>query len=281
MQGHLRIGAVAQLLGITTKTVRHYHKLGLLREPDRTAAGYRLYDAHDLLRLHQIRRLQALGLALHQIRTVLGTPESAPTLRGVLGALRDDVERQIALLVARREEIDHLLAGGLEQGLEEPRPAPATLAWLDDLLDAHLPEASAAVREQEERVLALLDSFAWPSEYVAGWHGLAEHYAAHPEALHGLHALSERLAALAHQPSNPAVLRELAADFQRYQREYPLPTALLPDFADPGQPFARAFGDLLRARLSPAQQQLMALLDDPSHTSTDPTMTASQKGASQ
>lgn len=283
MQGRLRIGAVAQLLGITAKTVRHYHKLGLLREPDRTAAGYRLYDATDLLRLRQIRRLQTLGLSLHQIGTVLGTPGAAPTLRGVLGALRDDVERQIALLVARREEIDRVLAGNLGREIEEPRPTPATLARIEDLLGTHLPEVSAEVRQQEERVWALIESFNWPSEYVTGWHGIAEHYAAQPEALRVLHALSERMAALAHQPPDPALLRALADDFQRYQREHPFPAALLPGFADPEQPFARAFGDLLRAQLAPAQQQLMALLDDTpgSPEPTDPPTTDVKKGAPQ
>ncbi len=263
MQGQLRIGEIAKLLGVTTKTVRHYHKLDLLREPTRTAAGYRLYEASDLLRLHQIRRLQALGLSLQQIRAVLGTPETAPTLRGVLGTLRDEVERQIALLMARREEIDRLLDGDLDRALEEPRPTPATLAQIEELLATHLPEVSDEVRRQEERVWALIEAFDWPREYVAGFHGIAEHYAAHPEALHGLHALSERMIALAHQPPDPAALHELAEDFRRYQRDYPLPIGLLPDIDDPAQPFARAFGELLRAQLDPAQRQLMALLDDP------------------
>jgi len=280
MQGRLQIGAVAQLLGVTTKTVRHYHKLGLLREPDRTAAGYRLYGAADLLRLHQIRRLQALGLSLQQIRPVLGTTESDPTLRGVLGALRDDVEHQIALLVARRAEIDRLLAGDLGRAIEEPRPTPATLARMEELLGIHLTEVSAAVREQEERGWAMIEAFAWPREYIVGWHSIVEHYAAHPEALRRLHPLSERLAALAHQPIDPAVLRELADDFQAYQREHPFPTALLPAFADPEQPFARVFGDLLRAQLDPAQQQLMTLLHDTpgSPGPADPPVSDRKKG---
>lgn len=251
MQSQLRIGEVARLLGVTTKTVRHYHKLGLLREPTRTAAGYRLYDAGALLHLHQIRRLQALGLSLQQIHTVLGTPDTAPTLGGVLGAVRADVERQIALLVARREAIDRLLGGDLGAGIEELRPTPAAIARLGEL------------RRQEERVWALIEAFDWPGEYVAGFHAITEHYAAHPEALRELHALSERMLALAHLPPEAPEVHELAAAFRRFQRDYPIPTALLPDVTDPAQPFARAFGELLRAQLDPAQQRLMALLGDP------------------
>ena len=277
----LRIGEVARLLGVTTKTVRHYHMLGLLREPTRTAAGYRLYDASDLLRLHQIRRLQALGLSLQQIRAVLGSPDSAPSLRGVLVALRDDLERQIALLVTRREEIVRLLASDPRNAIEEPRPTPATLARIDALLAAHLPEASAAVREQEERVWALIEAFEWPREYVTGFEAIMEHYAARPEALRAFHDLSERMIALAGLPVDDLAIHELAEEFRRYQRDYPLPTALLPAIADPTQPFARVFGELLGAQLDPAQRRLMALLDDTANPSDppDPPRTAVKKGA--
>ncbi|HET8628651.1 MAG TPA: MerR family DNA-binding transcriptional regulator, partial [Thermomicrobiales bacterium] len=50
MREILPIGEVVRLLGVTTETVRHYHKVGLLAEPRRSAGGYRLYTAADLLR---------------------------------------------------------------------------------------------------------------------------------------------------------------------------------------------------------------------------------------
>ena len=74
MRTLLQIGEIAQLLGVTPKTIRHYQKIGLIAEPDRTEAGYRLFNAQDLLRLQRIRRLQALGLSLKQIKTLLGEP---------------------------------------------------------------------------------------------------------------------------------------------------------------------------------------------------------------
>jgi DNA-binding transcriptional MerR regulator len=72
MRTLLQIGEIAQLLGVTPKTIRHYEKIGLLARPERTRAGYRLYDAQDLLRLQRIRRLQALGLSLKKIRALPG-----------------------------------------------------------------------------------------------------------------------------------------------------------------------------------------------------------------
>jgi len=49
LRERLKIGEVTRLLGVTTKTVRHYEKVGLLGEPQRSEAGYRLYTADDLL----------------------------------------------------------------------------------------------------------------------------------------------------------------------------------------------------------------------------------------
>ncbi|HKD77520.1 MAG TPA: MerR family transcriptional regulator, partial [Ktedonobacterales bacterium] len=110
MRGQLHIGEVAELLGVTQKTIRHYHKIGLLAQPERSNSNYRLYSAGDLLRLLHIRRLQALGLTLAQIKHVLGEPDHERTLREVLVALADEIEGQIKTLTARKERIQTLLA---------------------------------------------------------------------------------------------------------------------------------------------------------------------------
>ena len=53
-----------KLIGVSPKTIRYYHEIGLLAEPKRTESGCRLYTAQDLLRLQHIRRLRSLGLPL-------------------------------------------------------------------------------------------------------------------------------------------------------------------------------------------------------------------------
>src|SRR5437879_12380770 len=98
MSTQLLIGEVAKLLGITQKTIRHYHKVGLLAEPQRTESGYRLYSAGDLLRLQRIRRLQALGLSLKQIKILLGEHVS-----GQGRSLRDVLEPPRAELTVESE----------------------------------------------------------------------------------------------------------------------------------------------------------------------------------
>ena len=64
MRERLRIGEVAGLVGVTTKTVRHDEKIGLLQRPERSESGYRLYAADELLEVHRIKRLRSLGLSL-------------------------------------------------------------------------------------------------------------------------------------------------------------------------------------------------------------------------
>ena len=45
----MRSGELAALAGVTVRTLRHYHQIGLLPEPERGGNGYRDYDVHDLL----------------------------------------------------------------------------------------------------------------------------------------------------------------------------------------------------------------------------------------
>ncbi len=99
MRAQLRIGEVAQLLGVTPKAIRYYQRIGLIGAPDRSPAGYRLYTAADLVILLRVRRLQALGLSLAQIKRVLGEPGNERTLRQAL-------EQLLAATTARRQELE-------------------------------------------------------------------------------------------------------------------------------------------------------------------------------
>jgi len=69
-----RIGEVAKLTGVTTRTLRYWEELGLLRPTNHSQSGERLYVGTDLARVGRIRKLQELlGLSLAEVQTVLGT----------------------------------------------------------------------------------------------------------------------------------------------------------------------------------------------------------------
>ena len=61
---------LADLAGTTVKAVRHYHKLGLLDEPERKSNGYKQYLMPHLLRLLQVSRLADLGVPLSQVASM-------------------------------------------------------------------------------------------------------------------------------------------------------------------------------------------------------------------
>lgn len=98
----MRSNDVAKLAGVTVRTLRHYHQLGLLSEPPRQANGYRDYSPADVARVLRIKRLAGLGFPLSRIGDVLdemdaeGNATSASAL--------DELDRELALEIERLQE---------------------------------------------------------------------------------------------------------------------------------------------------------------------------------
>ncbi|ANY05812.1 MerR family transcriptional regulator [Pseudonocardia sp. HH130630-07] len=108
-RGGLTIGQAAAFAGVTIKTIRHYHRSGLLDEPRRDRSGYRRYSSADLYRLVQVRTLAEAGVALAEIGDLLDAdPEAFADTVADVGRQLDD---RIAALLARRELL-HRLADG-------------------------------------------------------------------------------------------------------------------------------------------------------------------------
>jgi DNA-binding transcriptional MerR regulator len=261
MRTQLHIGEMAQLLGLTPKTIRHYQKVGLLAEPERTEAGYRLYGVQDLLRLRRIRRLQSLGLSLKQIKAVLGDPTHEHTLRQILQSLDQELGMQIAMLEERRKKIRTLLD---EPSLDafETRASPSpTFHMVQEQLAAHHLSIDPAQWEQEAQLYALLDDFQWFEGQPTGLKELAEHFiqhvTEHPEEYQQLLVLGERLTALATFPEDAPEVEQLVEDFDQYFERYPFLLELQKQVAyvDQESPISQIFGELLTPIFSPAQRR--------------------------
>jgi DNA-binding transcriptional MerR regulator len=260
MRAALHIGEVAQLLGVTQKTIRHYHKVGLLAEPERSQGGYRLYTASDLVRLLRIRRLQALGLSLKQIKGILGVPDQERPLREVLQALLADLAAQIEALERRRERVRRLLAEDTLEAIDEPSQMPALLQWAQAHLGEHLPQASADVWEQDARIFGLLEAFRWPESAQAQMQEAIALLFQQPEQVQRMAALAEQLAALAAVPEDsPEVERLVEYVLQSGAAGVFQSAASLHAYAPEG-PFGEVMGDLMLSALSPAQRRFLALI---------------------
>jgi DNA-binding transcriptional MerR regulator len=83
----LRIGEVAERLGISTRTLRYYEEVGLLTPSGRSGGGARHYTDLDLERVKHIRRLQTLmGFDLDRIRVFLTAEDELARLRAEYSA---------------------------------------------------------------------------------------------------------------------------------------------------------------------------------------------------
>ena len=109
-----QVKEVARLSGLTIRALHHYDSLGLLVPSARSAAGYRLYDDDDLLRLQQILIGRELGLSLEAIRRSLDDPafdrkQALLAQRGVLASRAEraaDMIRAIDAALTAIEEAD-------------------------------------------------------------------------------------------------------------------------------------------------------------------------------
>ena len=116
----MRIGELADRVGVTAKTVRYYESIGLMSEPHRTSSGYRDYGDDDVERLRFVRDAQATGLALAEIQSVLELKDvgarSCEHTRMLLERHLDDIDDQIRRLRDARRELAELAgrAAGLD-----------------------------------------------------------------------------------------------------------------------------------------------------------------------
>jgi DNA-binding transcriptional MerR regulator len=108
----MRIGELADQLGVNTKTIRYYEEIGLVPRAPRTPSGYRDYSEADIARLAFIKSAQRLGLSLEEIREILSLRErgEAPCayVRDVIGEQLRSIDVRIKELRALRTELREL-----------------------------------------------------------------------------------------------------------------------------------------------------------------------------
>ncbi len=132
-----RIGELASELGINPKTIRYYEEIGLLPEPPRSTAGYRLYNTADRERLRFIIKAKAVGLTLDEIseivalRTDGGQPcEHVLTL---LDRKLRAVDEQLRALTEFQRELVTLR----EEAAQGPASISASFCWIIEQHEPH------------------------------------------------------------------------------------------------------------------------------------------------
>lgn len=141
----LRIGEVADLVGVTARTIRYYEELGLLDDGsvgDRAKGSHRLFSEADVARLRELVRLRdLLGLSLDELRELAEAAEVRRCLRSqyeaaTLDAERAEILRRALPYVQRQLELVHARQASLADFAAE---LEAKQARITDFLATHTP----------------------------------------------------------------------------------------------------------------------------------------------
>jgi DNA-binding transcriptional MerR regulator len=207
MRNGVTIGQAAAFTGVTVKTVRHYHKLGLVAEPERDSSGYRRYGSADLLRLVQVRTLAGAGVPLAEIGPLLDA--DAERFADSIADVERQLTERIEELTARRDMLHRLADGNrallpdravalLERlsalGISAEEIAAAQEGWVlaralvPDGFDEYLGHVEHALHDDQflalSRRAAEAASWAPDDERIEALAtATADHYLAHPEHL--------------------------------------------------------------------------------------------------
>ena len=104
----MQIGKLAKELSVSTKTLRHYEKIGMLPSAARSENGYRTYTAEAVQTARLIVMLRRLELPLETIRKILEDDRSKirRNLMGILDEKRCAISVEVAVLQGKLEDLD-------------------------------------------------------------------------------------------------------------------------------------------------------------------------------
>ena len=125
----IRIGEVAERVGVTPRTIRYYEEIGLLPGGSRIKGAHRLYDDNDVERLTELTRLRdLLNLSLEELKELVEAEEARAVLRRRLSETDSDeerveiietalpyIDRQLDLVRRQRRELEKLESELLEK----------------------------------------------------------------------------------------------------------------------------------------------------------------------
>ena len=108
---NVKIGALAEQTGVHVETIRYYQNLGLMPKPARAHGSVRRYGREAAARLHFIKRAQALGFSLDEVRLLLGLSvgEHCAETRTIAEQKRRLVEKKIGDLRGIQAALDKLI----------------------------------------------------------------------------------------------------------------------------------------------------------------------------
>ncbi len=116
----LKIGEVSKQSGIGIEALRFYERSGLLGRPARTASGYRMYSSGVIARLAFIKRAQALGFTLDEIKQIIAESQSGQSpcaeVREIVRQRLQELDERMNEMRRYRKELGAALEGWDKSG---------------------------------------------------------------------------------------------------------------------------------------------------------------------
>ena len=138
--GMQRIGELAAELGLNPKTLRYYEGIGLLPQPARNAAGYRLYGAAERDRLLFIAKGKALGFTLQEIGQILALRDAGTEPCAYVQSL---VDQKLASVTAQLRFLEDL-RGDLQVLHTEAQNTTCSCTPICSIIELHVSSRPAA-----------------------------------------------------------------------------------------------------------------------------------------
>lgn len=104
----MTVGQAASLLGVTVRTLHHWDEIGLVKPSERSSAGYRVYTAADVSRMHRVLIYRELDIPLDDISRLLEA--GSDDLLRSLGEQKDRIAERIRRLQQMSSALEELIA---------------------------------------------------------------------------------------------------------------------------------------------------------------------------
>lgn len=264
MDERIKINDFAKLTKTTVKTVLYYHKIGLIKEPERSAKGYRLYGGEELTRMRLILHMKSIGMDLRRIKATIGDTKNEKSLRNILISFREELRAEQKNIEARISRIDELL---LKKHLELEKDTASTALFekIADLVGEKQMEGYAGfcpeIYEQQKDLFGIYDDFQWGEGLADHFKDIGEYFKHNPEQFQRALGFGNRLAKLDKLDENDPEVESLAMEVASFIISVPELKEKLYEKKSLPKPLDCLLKGMIKEVLSPARMKHKELLE--------------------
>jgi len=141
--GDFTISQLARETNVNVETIRYYERLGLMEQPLRSSNGYRHYSDHETAQLQFIRKTQALGFTLKEIKQLINLRHNPGSCCNNIQTLIENKLVHIHQQIQKLQTIETQLKHYAGSGKKDLECSLLDALWPPETKKSTLPEDSA------------------------------------------------------------------------------------------------------------------------------------------